>query len=174
MARAEGHEGQLMRRNGNVPPTLFVATPNGVLVHVPNALADAQANGVFANTSRLICAAYDPKTVVMVVEGGAKPGEPLNTETPPSEALDRQKFVILMGEVAGQKQQKMLPITRNGAGGFFGFGKFDSSSFIGFEGRFDELLPPKVPVAQRLLEADRVMVYSASRVNRFIYGCSFR
>jgi hypothetical protein len=33
----------------------------------------------------------------------AKPGKPLDTGTPPPEALDRQEFVVLMGEVADQK-----------------------------------------------------------------------
>jgi hypothetical protein len=65
-----------------------------------------RATDVFATTSRLICAAYDAKAVVMVVERWvtkAKPGEPLDTETPPPEALDRQEFVVLIGELAGQK-----------------------------------------------------------------------
>lgn len=159
MAHAEGHEGYLMRRSGHVPPTLFVATPQGVLVYVPNDLSDTRAKDVFATTSRLICAAYAATAVVMVVEGWvtmAKPGEELDTDTPPSEALDRQEFVILMGEVAGQKQQKMLPIIRTDAGGFFGFGEFDSL-FSGFEGRFDGLLPPKVPTAQQRLLAKAVL-----------------
>ena len=77
-----------MRQNGRVPPMLFAATPNGVLVYVPRDLSDAKAKDVFANTSRLICAAYAATAVVMVVEGWvtmAKPGKPLDTDTPPSD-----------------------------------------------------------------------------------------
>ena len=141
-----------MRQNGRVPPMLFAATPQGVLVYVPNDLSNTRAKDLFANASRLICAAYAATAVVMVVEGWvtmAKPGKPLDTDTPPSEALDRQEFVVLMGEVAGQEKQKMLPIIRTDAGGFFGFGEFDASSFSGFTGRFAELLPPKVPTAEQ-------------------------
>ena len=50
-----------------------------------------------------------------------------------------------MGEAAGQKKQKMLPLIQTDAGGFFGFGEFDAESFTGFRGRFAGLLPSKVP-----------------------------
>lgn len=151
MAHAEGYANFLMRKNGRVPPTLFAATLQGVLCYVPHDLADARAKNNFANTSRLICAAYAATVVVMVVEGWvtmAKPSEPFDG-TPPSEAFDRREFVVLMGEVTGQKKQKMLPIIRTDAGGFFGFGEFDSGSFTGFQGRFAGLLPPKVPNAEQ-------------------------
>ncbi len=151
MAHAEGYANFLMRKSGRVPPTLFVATPKGVLCYVPHDLADVRAKNNFANAARLICAAYGATAVVMVVEGWvtmAKPGEPLD-DTPPSEAFDRREFVVLIGEAAGQKTQKLLPIIRTDAGGFFGFGEFDSQSFTGFEGRFAQLLPPKVPNAEQ-------------------------
>ena len=152
MAHAEGYANFLMRKNGRVPPTLLAATPEGVLCYVPHDLADTQAKDSFANTARLICAAFAATAVVMTLEAWAtfaKPGEALDTDTPPSEAFDRQEFVVLMGEVAGQKKQKMLPIIRTDAGGFFGFGEFDSGSFDGFQGRFAGLLPPKVPNAEQ-------------------------
>jgi hypothetical protein len=152
MAQAERYANFLMRKNGRLPPTLLVSTPKGVLCYVPHDLADAQAKNNFANTSRLICAAYTATAVVMTLEAWAtfaKPGEPLDTDTPPSEAFDRQEFVVLMGEAAGQKKQKMLPIIRTDAGGFFGFGEYDSPLFNDFKGRFAELLPPKVPSAEQ-------------------------
>jgi hypothetical protein len=42
----------------------------------------------------------------------------------------------------------LMPIIRTDAGGFFGFGEFDSSGLEGFEGRFAEILPPKKPDGQ--------------------------
>jgi hypothetical protein len=51
----------------------------------------------------------------------------------------------------------MLPIIRTDAGGFFGFGEFDSSSFSGFDGRFDGLLPPNAPTAAQRLLAKTVL-----------------
>jgi hypothetical protein len=151
MAHAERYATFLMRKNGRVPPTVLASTPKGGLCYVPHDLADVRAKDNFANAARLICAAYAATAVVMVVEGWvttAKPGEPLD-DTPPSEAFDRREFVILMGEAAGEKKQKMLPIIRTDAGGFFGFGEFDTSSYTDFQGRFAGLLPPKVPSAEQ-------------------------
>ena len=84
--------------------------------------------------------------MVMILESWvtmAKPGETLDTETPPSEAFDREEFVVVMGETVGRKTQRFLPILRTDAGGFFGFGEFDASKFDGIEGRFAGMLPPK-------------------------------
>jgi len=151
LAHAEGYANFLMRKNGRVPPTVLAATPNGVLCYVPNDLSDVRAKNDFANTARLICAAYAATAVVMALESWvtmAKSGEPLD-DTPPSEAFDRREFVVLMGEAVGQKKQKLLPIIRTDAGGFFGFGEFDTSSFDRFQGRFTGLLPPKVPNAEQ-------------------------
>ena len=151
MAQAEGYANFLMRKNGRVPPTVLAATPKGVLCYVPHDLADVRAKDNFANASRLICAAYGATAVVMALEAWvtmAKPGEALD-DTPPSEAFDRREVVVLMGEAVGQKKQKMLPIIRTDAGGFFGFGEFDSTSYTGFQGRFVGLLPPKVPNAEQ-------------------------
>ena len=65
-------------------------------------------------------------------------------DTLPSEAFDREEFVVVMGETQGRKTQRFLPIIRTDAGGFFGFGEFDASKFEGgIEGRFAGMLPPK-------------------------------
>ena len=87
----------------------------------------------------------------------AKPGKDLDMETPPSEAFDREEFVVVMGETLGRKTQRFLPILRTDAGGFFGFGEFDAMKFDGIEGRFAGMLPPEATtpemraVAQALL-----------------------
>src|ERR1019366_1275388 len=151
MTHAERYATFLMRKNGRLPPTVLASTPKGGVCYVPHDLADARAKDNFANAARLICAAYAATAVVMALEAWvttAKPGEPLD-DTPPSEAFDRREFVILMGEAAGQKKQKMLPIIRTDAGGFFGFGEFDTSSYTDFQGRFVGLLPPKVPTTEQ-------------------------
>lgn len=113
IARAEDYATFLMRKNGRVPPTLLVETPKGIVCYVPHDLADAQAKNNFANTSRLISAAYAATAVVMTLESWvtmAKPGETLDTTEPPSEAFDRQEFVVLMGEVAWQPEgQRSCP-----------------------------------------------------------------
>jgi hypothetical protein len=161
-ARAEGYANFAMRKFGNMAPLLLAATEQGELWFVPTSLADVRAKDNFANTTRLICAAYNATAVVMALESWAsfaKPEETIDTATPPSEAFDRREFVVLMGETAGQQRQKLLPIIRTDAGGFFGFGEFDSDSFTSFQGRFAGLLPPKVPtaegraIAKALLEA---------------------
>jgi hypothetical protein len=148
IAHAEGYANFALRKFGRMSPVLFAATPSGELWFVPDNLADVRAKNDFANTARLICVAYEAQAVVMALEAWvtiAKPGEPLDNDTPPSEAYNRQEFVVLMGEAAGHQHQKLLPIIRTGVGGFFGFGEFDSQAFDGFKGRFAGLLPPKAP-----------------------------
>ena len=51
------------------------------------------------------------------------------------------RFSIQHGE------QRLLPIIRTDAGGFFGFGEHDGPKFDNYEGRFAQLLPPKRPTA---------------------------
>jgi len=162
VAYAAGFAEFTMKNIGRVPPTMMILTPEGLLHFLPESMADERAKNNFANTGRLICAAYGATSAVMILESWvtmAKPGEPLDIATPPSEAFDRQEFVVVMGESAGRKTQRFLPILRTDAGGFFGFGEFDASKFDGIEGRFAGMLPPKKPtletrmMAQTILEA---------------------
>ncbi|HRY49713.1 MAG TPA: hypothetical protein P5186_16815 [Candidatus Paceibacterota bacterium] len=51
-------------------------------------------------------------------------------------------------ETARHGGQKLLPIIRNDAGGFFGFGEHDGPKFDNYEGRFSRVLPPKQPSAE--------------------------
>jgi hypothetical protein len=66
----------------------------------------------------------------------------------PSEAFDRQEVVVLTGETVGHAEQRLLPIIRTDAGGFFGFGEHDGPKVEHFEGRFAQLLPSKRPTAR--------------------------
>ena len=145
---AEGYAEFAMKNIGRVPPTMLAVCPDGLLHFIPESLEDERAKSDFANIGRLVCAAYGATDVVMILEAWvtmAKPGQALDMTTPPSEAFDREEFVVVMGETRGRKAQRMLPIVRTDAGGFFGFGEFDSSQFDGFEGRFAALLPPDEP-----------------------------
>jgi hypothetical protein len=141
-----------MRKIGRVPPTMLAVSPEGLLHFLPENLADERSKDDFANIGRLICAAYGATSAVMILEAWvkmAKPGETLDMEIPPSEAFDREEFVVVMGETQGRKTQRFLPILRTDAGGFFGFGEFDASKFEGgIEGRFAGMLPPKAPTRE--------------------------
>jgi len=160
LARAEGYADFAMRKMGRMAPVLFAATEIGEIWLLPPSLADVRAKNDFANTCRLVCAAYAATTAVLALESWltmARPGEELDPDTPPSEAFDRREFVILMGETASQKKHKFLPIIRTDAGGFFGFGEFEGGSFGHLRGRFTGLLPPKVPDIQQRTLAKAVL-----------------
>ena len=140
---------------------LLALSAEGEAHVLPATFGDAQSKDKFDNICRTICEAYDATAVVTILESRvklAKEGTPPD-DTPPSEASDLKEFVILAGEATGTKTQVFLPIVRTGAGGFFGFGEFDSSRFDGFHGRFSEMLPPQKPdkemrkVAQAALKA---------------------
>lgn len=161
-AYAEGYAEFSMRNIGRVPPTMLAISTEGLLHFIPESLADDRAKNDFANIGRLICAAYGATHMVMILESWvtmAKPGQPLDADTPPSEAPDREEFVVVMGESFGRQTQRFLPIVRTDAGGFFGFGDCGPLNFDGMEGRFAGMLPPKrvtpqnQAVAQALLAA---------------------
>ena len=66
----------------------------------------------------------------------------------PSEAFDRREIVVLTGETVKHGKQKLLPIIRTDAGGFFGFGEHDGPKLDNFEGRFAQMLPPNRATAE--------------------------
>ncbi len=78
----------------------------------------------------------------------AQPDEKFDETEPPSEAFDRQEFVVLMGEAPGVQRQKFLPIIRTDTGGFFGFGESHVPGADKMQGRFAQLLPTKSPSAE--------------------------
>jgi hypothetical protein len=87
----------------------------------------------------------------------ATPGEKLDTTEPPSEAFDRQEVIVLMSESHSGQKQKFLPIIRSGNGKFFNLGESNVPIMDKMEGRFAQILPPKVADAQ-LREAAKVML----------------
>jgi hypothetical protein len=66
----------------------------------------------------------------------------------PSEAFDRKEVIVLMGESHTGQKQKYLPIIRSDNGKFFGFGESNMPVLDNIEGRFAQILPPKVATAE--------------------------
>jgi|ERR1017187_4922428 hypothetical protein len=148
LARAEDFALFTMRTRGTVPPALLAHSPGSSLCFMPSPLADERAKDNFANTARLICAAYGATAAVMILEAWMKLAAPdgsLDLSVPPSESLHRKEVVMLTGESRVGFKQKILPIIRTGAGGFFGFGEFEGPDATSFQGRFAQILPPKPP-----------------------------
>lgn len=139
-----------MRGTGNMPPTLFLVGHDGKQVMLmPENMADVQAKDDFALQSKLMAVATGAIIAVMALEAWVKTGklsETMDTTELPSEAIDRQECIVLMGEsmTEGRKQQ-MLPIIRHGNHKFFNFGESICSKLTQMEGRFSQLLPTKVP-----------------------------
>jgi hypothetical protein len=150
-ALAQGYAEFAMRNIGHVPPSLLADSPTGLIHFAPNSFKDEQCKDNFANTARLICVGYEVIAAVLVLEAWmkiAEPGETLDMSEPPSEAFDRREVVVLTGETVEHGKQKLLPIIRTNAGGFFGFGEHDGPRFDNFEGRFAQLLSPERPTNQ--------------------------
>ena len=151
LALAQSYAEFAIRNIGHVPPALLADSPGGVIQFIPDSLKDVRAKDNFANTSRLICVGYEVTAAVLVLEAWmkiAKLGETLDMTEAPSEAFDRREVVVLTGEAVGHSDQRLLPIIRTDAGGFFGFGEHDGPKLEDFKGRFAQLLPPKRPGAE--------------------------
>ncbi len=152
-----------MDNSGQVTPAMFFLGDEGQGMFVPERLSDEEDKDDFATQCRLVCVAQGATACVMVLEAWAKiakPGEPLDTTERPSEAFDRQEFVILMGESRAGNRQRFLPIIRSGNGRFFGFGEPNEPG-AEMQGRFAQILPPVAPsaelrqMARLLLQAKR-------------------
>jgi hypothetical protein len=160
LAQAAHYAEFCMRNSGKMSPTLFLIGVDGPLMFVPASLADANEKDAFATTARLVCIAHGATVIVMALEAWMKtatPGEKLDTTEPPSEAFDRQEVIVLMGESHGGQKQKFLPIIRSGNGKFFGFGDSNMPSLDKIQGRFAQILPPKLADAQMRLLAKTML-----------------
>ena len=160
LAQAEHYAEFCMRNSGKMAPTLFLIGANGPLMFVPASLADANEKDNFATTARLMCIAHAATATVMTMEAwmkSATPGEKLDMTEPPSEAFDRQEVIVLMGESRDGRKQKFLPIIRSDNGKFFGLGESNMPGMDKIEGRFAQILPPKVPDAEMRLLAETML-----------------
>jgi len=160
MAQAEHYAGFCMRNSGKMSPTLFMIGADGPLMFVPTSLVNADEKDAFANTARLVCIAHAAKVSVMALEAWMKtatPGEKMDMTEPPSEAFDRQEVIVLMGESHDGQKQKFLPIIRHGNGKFFNLGETTVPGMDKMEGRFAQILPPKVADDQMRLLAKTML-----------------
>ena len=148
---------------------------DGPLMFMPESLEDAAAKDDFATNARLMCIAHGATACVMTLEAwmkSATPGEKLDMTEPPSEAFDRQEVIVLMGESHDGQKQKFLPIIRSDNGNFFGFGEPNTPSMDKMEGRFAQILPPKVAeahireVAKAMLKVKGVKFAQAANAPR--------
>ena len=87
----------------------------------------------------------------------AKPGEKLDTETPPSESYEREEVVVLMGQAPEGNITHLLPIHRLDNGRFWNLGDAEDMPATGFEGRFAGLLPPK-PLDEKTREMGKALL----------------
>lgn len=169
MAQAAHYADFCLRNSGRMQPTLFLIGDNGPMMLMPESLADEREKDDFANTSRLMCIAQNASCCVMALEAWlktAKPGEPLDVTEPPSEAIDRQEVVVLMGEARTQQRQRILTIVRSDNGKFFGLTPADIPSPDNMTGRFANILPPQVPDKEMQALAKAVLkVKGAKLVN---------
>ncbi len=172
LARAEDLALFSMRARGSVAPALLAVGPGGPIFFVPSSLRDERAKDNFASVARLLCVAHAATAAVLMLEAWMKLASPdgtLDLTVPPSESLHRKEVVILTGESRTGCRQKLLPIIRTGAGGFFGFGDFAGPEPTSFSGRFAQILAPKPPTpaeqarARALLEAMGVKAESVRR-----------
>jgi hypothetical protein len=151
LAQAAHYAEFCMRNSGKMSPTLFLIGADGPLMFVPASLVDADEKDAFANTARLVCIAHAATVSVMALEAWMKtatPGEKMDMTEPPSEAFDRQEVIVLMGESHSGQKQKFLPIIRSGNGKFFNLGETTVPGMDKMEGRFAQILPPKLATAE--------------------------
>ena len=179
LAQAEHCANYSMRNSGRVPPTLFLIGADGPAMFIPENLADDGAKDDFATTARLVCIAHAATATVMTLEAwmkAATPGEKLDMTEPPSESFDRREVVVLLGESRDGQKQKFLPIIRSDNGKFFGFGESDVPGMDKMEGRFAQIISPKVPdtetrlLAQAMLQVKGVKVAQSSKSPRLPRG----
>ena len=179
LAQAEHYADYSMRNSGRVPPTLFLIGADGPAMFIPENLADDGAKDDFATTARLVCIAHAATATVMTLEAWMKvatPGEKLDMTEPPSESFDRREVVVLLGESRDGQKQKFLPVIRSDNGKFFGFGESDVPGMDKMEGRFAQIISPKVPdtetrlLAQAMLQVKGVKIAQSGKSPRLPHG----
>ncbi len=149
-----------MKKSGCLAPVMMASTREGVIIFSPDQLTDTGAKDDFANKVRLITASYGTAAVVLILESWitkAKPGEGLDTLTPPSESYERKEVVVLIGQSPQGNITHLLPIHRLGNGKFWNLGDAEEMPADSFEGRFAKLLPPD-PVDEKTRMMGRMLL----------------
>ena len=169
MAQARHYAEFCLRNSGSMAPTLFLIGDAGPMMCAAGSMADEAAKDGFANMSRLVCIAHGATSCVMVMEAWmktAKPDQPLDMTEAPSEAFDREEVVVLMGEDRSGQRQQFLPIIRSGNGKFFNLGDSTLPIMDNIEGRFAQILSPKIPDAQAKLLAQTMLKVKKAKMIR--------
>ena len=159
--QAKNYALHMMRTTGSVPPTVIADTAEGLVFCMPSGMPDEAAKDQFADVARLLAVAHDARAIVMVVEAWvrlAAPGGKLDTETPPSQAPDRQEMVALILEDHFRSGTCLLPIMRDVFGGFLEFGENPVPEFTSAAGRFTGLMPKQVPSSSDAVTAQAALL----------------
>jgi hypothetical protein len=160
IAQATRYARFTMKKSGCLAPVMMASTGEGVIIFSPDQLTDTGAKDDFANKVKLITASYGAAAVVLILESWitkAKPGEKLDTETPPSESFDREEVVVLIGQSPQGNITHLLPIHRLDNGKFWNLGDAEEMPADSFSGRFSNLLPPK-PVDDKTRQMGKVLL----------------
>ena len=151
-----------MKTSGCLAPIMMAATGQGIILFSPDKMSDTGAKDDFANKVRLITGSYGASAVVLILESWitkARPGEKLDTETPPSESYEREEVVVLIGQAPQGNITHLLPIHRLGNGKFWNLGDAEDMPADSFSGRFAGLLPPK-PSDEKTRQMGRMLLES--------------
>jgi hypothetical protein len=169
-AQAADYAMHMMRTTGSVPPTVIADTDEGYVFCMPTALTDDAAKDRFAEVARLFAVAHEANALVMIAEAWARLPDAsghLDTETPPSQAMDRKEVVVLMLEDHSRNATRMLHILRDGGGVFTGFGDPGPMHFGESVGRFAGLMPRNKPSNREAAQAKATLLsLGMSIVNR--------
>jgi hypothetical protein len=161
MTHAEIYATRTMQVGGGVTPTLFIQTLDGPIMLRTENFRGEQSKDDFAKTARLMCVAHGATATVLVSEAwmrSAKKGEHLDVTKAPSQSPDRQEVLIFMGETRhGGGCQKFLPMVRDEAGRFLGFGESPTIDCDKIKGRFANFLAEKYPDFEDQREARELL-----------------
>ena len=152
----------MMLTAGSVPPTVIADTAEGYVFCTPGAMADDKAKDQFANLARLLAVAYGARALVMVVEEWvrvASRDSGVDPATPPSEVPDRKEVVVVISEDGTRSSNRFLPIQRNAAGGFLGFGTSPLPELKTLAGRFSGFMPSRPQSAENVTMAKAVPLH---------------
>ena len=156
-----------LRKSGTMAPTLFLIGADGPMMFMPDQMTDESDKDNFANAARLVCIAHNASACVMALEAWlklAKPDEPLDLTEPPSEAIDRQEVIVLMGEDRSAQRQQFLTIVRSDNGRFFNLTEAEVPTPDNMTGRFAYILPSKAPDQEMQLLAKTMLKVRGAKI----------
>ena len=150
----------LMKQTGKVPPTLFMHGMDGKAVFTPGEFTSVESKDEFARAARLMCVAHGADATVFVSEAWmrmAVKDQKLDLSTPPSESLDRQEILFIIGESREDHIFKAVPIIRTDNGKFVGFGETPEVRGDQTKGRFSHFLTEEIPNEDLRRKAKRIL-----------------